>query len=249
MAGAQTLEEILAANPFAATQVVDGAASAPVDASPAGGPQERREALLKRAAVPRRYATKVRPNHRYDDLLDAGDGLYIVGQRGCGKTHMAWEVALGYLERHMHSNGYTHTFSRSVRVITANDLFEEVKATFDGEGSASAVLNRYATCDLLVLDDLGKEVPTPWVRSKLFQLVNKRYNDCKATIVTSQYDLERFTSRMGRGGGEDDAAAIRSRLIEMCTQVVMRGGDRRLGLSPSSPKQEPQEPDGKGAAR
>lgn len=83
---------------------------------------------------------------------------------------------------------------------------------------------------LAVLDDLGKEVPTDWVRSKLFQIVNRRYNDRKATVVTSQYRPDQFVARMG-ARGRDDAVAIRSRLAEMCYLVEMEGRDRRSAVS------------------
>lgn len=188
------------------------------------------KALLKRAKVPARYAGRISPCHAYDKLFEDGDGLYIVGGTGTGKTHLAWCVVLGYLENHVRPNGTGYYFSKKVCLVTVSDLMDDIKGAFNDERSATEVLGRYSKYDLLVLDDLGKEVPTDWVRSKLFQIVNRRYNDRKATVVTSQYRPDQFVARMG-ARGRDDAVAIRSRLAEMCYLVEMEGRDRRSAIS------------------
>lgn len=185
-------------------------------------------ALLKKSGIPRRYAAKAVPTDRYNRLLDGGQGLYIVGGTGCGKTHLSWEILLGYLRSHMAKTPYGYRFDRTARLIPADDLLEEIRSTYDGDGSSSEVIAKYSNCDLLVLDDFGKEAPSSWTRAKLFAVINHRYNDCKATVVTSQYTPDRLVERLGRGGGADDAEAIRSRLREMCVQVPMKGGDRRI---------------------
>jgi DNA replication protein DnaC len=75
--------------------------------------------------------------------------------------------------------------------------------------------------DVLVLDELGATVPTDWVRDTMYQIINKRYNDNKLTIFTTNYldknkELEeRITYR------------LRSRLFEMCANVVIDGEDYR----------------------
>ena len=40
---------------------------------------------------------------------------------------------------------------------------------------------------MLVLDELGATVPTDWVRDTMYQIINKRYNDNKLTIFTTNY--------------------------------------------------------------
>lgn len=216
----------------------EASAPSPVEIAPESVPVElsapdRLALLIDKAKVWPRYAGKVVPNPSFNEMLDKGVGLYYVGGRGCGKTHSAWEVCLGYLDAHMTVYPYGARFTSRVFMMPCDEMLEEIRATFDGEGSSSEVIMRYAKAGLLVIDDLGKEVPTEWVRSKLFQIVNYRYNNMLPTIITSQYSPETLVERFARRGGRDDAEAICSRLHEMCFMVPMTSRDRRRDLAPA----------------
>jgi len=56
-------------------------------------------------------------------------------------------------------------------------MMNRLKATFSPNSPVS--LDRrfeaYRTAPLLVLDDLGTQQMTPWVKEKLYQLINYRY--------------------------------------------------------------------------
>ena len=49
---------------------------------------------------------------------------------------------------------------------------------------------------LLILDDLGAESAAPWVREKLYQLVNHRYSYRLTTVVTSNLKPEAIEPRI-----------------------------------------------------
>jgi DNA replication protein DnaC len=77
-----------------------------------------------------------------------------------------------------------------------------------------------------VLDELGASKPTEWVKDTMTHIINKRYNDRKVTIFTSNYldtkvtpNDETLTERVG--------ARLRSRLHEMCKMIVLTGDDYR----------------------
>lgn len=63
-----------------------------------------------------------------------------------------------------------------VAFTTAKGMLERVKATFD-EGGTEAAVARYAKCDVLVLDDLGKEDATEWSVGTVFSVLDARYED------------------------------------------------------------------------
>jgi DNA replication protein DnaC len=64
----------------------------------------------------------------------------------------------------------------------------------------------------------------------MYQIINKRYNDKKLTIFTTNYSDARRSDK--EQVLEDRIGTrLRSRLYEMCSKVVMDGGDyRRFGL-------------------
>jgi DNA replication protein DnaC len=65
----------------------------------------------------------------------------------------------------------------------------------------------------------------------MYQIINKRYNDNRLTIFTTNYADERRSDK--EQVLEDRIGArLRSRLYEMCRKVVIDGGDyRRFGLN------------------
>ena len=83
--------------------------------------------------------------------------------------------------------------------------------------------------DVLVLDELGATVPTDWVRDTMYQIINKRYNDRKLTIFTTNY----LDARSEKTQILEDriGTRLRSRLYEMCTKVVIDGEDYRRHMS------------------
>lgn len=198
--------------------------------------EERKRAEAERSAEAARrddldrYLRSGAPKRYYDAQVDIdvvfryirsfrgsrGAGLYIQGAVGRGKTYAASAIAHEFLR-----SGYNVVFA------TSKGMLEAVKATFDGGGSAKDAIARYAKCDLLVLDDLGKEDATEWSVGTVFSVLNTRYEDMRPTIITSNYRLDELARRVGRRGESVTAAAIASRIAQTCTAVTLGGPDRR----------------------
>lgn len=110
----------------------------------------------------------------------------------------------------------------SAKLVTAKDLLDTVR---EGYGTGDSDVIRFARrYDLLALDDLGLERPTPWVMETLSGLIDSRVKDGLPTIVTSNYAL----GELGRLWGGIEGARLVSRLGGACEPVEMAGGDRRL---------------------
>ena len=106
------------------------------------------------------------------------------------------------------------------------DLLERIKRTYsqthENEG---AVLNLYKTVPLLVIDDIGKEPPTEWAISTIYNIINGRYEAYLPTIVTTNYSTDDLIARMTPRETKDDttARATIDRLMEMCRGVTLAG--------------------------
>jgi len=110
--------------------------------------------------------------------------LYISGPFGTGKTGLAVCVLRARLQQGMPALFWT-----------LPDLLTRIKATYDAkrEESENALIDQLGSVNLLVLDDLGTEKPSDWQREKLYQIVNRRMNDDRETVFTSNmtpFELE-----------------------------------------------------------
>lgn len=143
-------------------------------------------------------------------------GLYYHGGFGTGKTFLATLLGKEWLLR-----------GKSVIFGDVPKLLDEIKRTFnDPAQSSQAVLDKYAACDLLIMDDLGTGYMTAWNVGVLYQIINDRYNANKLLIVTSNYSMAELEAKLKK---LDDIAAGRivSRLKEMCLVGKLGGKDRR----------------------
>ena len=168
-----------------------------------------------KAGIPRRYLDAEWEGGSLFHEVAAGKSVYIYGPNGTGKTTFACAMAKMLIDM-----GLLVRFENSKQVIT------EIQETFSGK--QTDVLDRCYACRVLVLDDLGKEQPTPYSLSMLYQVIDTRYAAGKPTVVTSNFSRGALVNRWERADLET-AEAIVSRLCEDCETVEMGGEDRRLG--------------------
>lgn len=103
---------------------------------------------------------------------------------------------------------------------------DRIKRTYSTTGgSESDVLRIYKTVPLLVIDDIGKEPPTEWAISTVYNIINGRYEAYLPTIVTTNYDTEALIDRMTPRESHDSmtARATIDRLMEMCRGIALTG--------------------------
>lgn len=178
---------------------------------------EQIKAATERAGVPIRFQA-VPPSKELPKELQAGGGVYIQGRVGVGKTWTACAMLRGWLEQNP---------TRSARFVSSIALLTAIRSTFDGAGSEGGILAEYQTAGLLVIDDLGKEVPTSWALSKVFELVDSRWANVRPTIITTQFAPSKLAARFAERGDLETAQAIVSRLVDNAKPIKINGRDRR----------------------
>ena len=158
----------------------------------------------------------------FPQRAERGEGLYIEGTYGTGKTHLAAAIALQLI-------------GCGVPVVckTSGDLLADIKEAFDNSDATEyEILKAYKTVDLLIVDDLGKEQCTDWSVSTLYSILNDRYEDMKPTIITTNYNADELVRALTpKGGDGTKARAIISRLREVSTVITMAWPDYRTGGS------------------
>lgn len=120
-------------------------------------------------------------------FAETPDGwLLLEGGYGCGKTHLA--AAIGNA-RIGHGD--------EVLFVTSPDLLDHLRGSYgDSSQGYDDTFEKLKGVTLLILDDLGVENPSPWAKEKLFQLLNHRYTQRLATVITTNAELERLDPRL-----------------------------------------------------
>ena len=149
----------------------------------------------------------------YADTFDKnnGQGLLFIGTCGTGKTHLAAAI----------TNHIITEFGIPVKFGSFVDLLGDIKSTWNKESEQNEddMIRSLLEIDLLVLDDIGKEKSGEWSNSILYRVINRRYENYKATIITSNLTVKELEKEIG------DATV--SRIIEMCDGIKMNGEDVR----------------------
>lgn len=116
----------------------------------------------------------------------AGEGNFILtGTTGLGKTHLSTSVAKAVIHC-----GY------SVVYTTADEFFGAFQAQRFGSGHAGdGTTERFEKCDLLIIDDLGTEVTNKFVISCLYNVINSRINNARATLISTNLDGRELQDR------------------------------------------------------
>ena len=113
--------------------------------------------------------------------------LVLQGGFASGKTHLAAAIA----------NFRLDTAAQPLFIMVP-DLMDHLRSTFNPDSSVSydRRFDEIKTTPLLVLDDLGTESMTPWVKEKLYQLFNYRYNASLPTVITTTDKLSEVDPRL-----------------------------------------------------
>ena len=142
------------------------------------------------------------------------NNLFLSGAPGLGKTFLSACIA-----RTVSENGFSVVYDTAVNIFSR---FEDRKFSRDAEDTREArdETRRYLSCDLLILDDLGSEMTTPFVQSALYTLINSRLTADRRTVISSNLSMEDVRRRY--------APQIASRLEGEYRVLPFFGEDIRL---------------------
>ncbi len=141
---------------------------------------------------------------------EKSENLLLSGNPGLGKTFLSACIARTVADR-----GY------SVAYETAGHLFTKMeRAKFGGDEECRRECENFTRCDLLILDDLGTEMPGQFTNVALYSLINDRLLAGKPTIISTNLTTEDIGKRY--------TPQIASRLRGSYRRVPFVGDDIRM---------------------
>ena len=116
--------------------------------------------------------------------MNAGNLLFI-GGTGLGKTFLSACIARVVSDR-----------GNSVTYESAPHLFGKLEqARFSGDEEAKKESAKMMDCDLLIIDDLGTEMPSQFVTAALYSLVNDRLLSVKPMVISTNLNVDEIGKR------------------------------------------------------
>lgn len=134
-----------------------------------------------RAAIAKKAAVNFVMN--YETFEKKGKGLYFYSYvKGSGKTRLA--VSIG--------NALIATKKAAVKFTTTLDLLHEIKKSYDKETlyTQSQIIEALTNVQCLILDDIGVEKQSEWVKEIFYSLIDHRMTKKKVTIFTSNVKID-----------------------------------------------------------
>jgi DNA replication protein DnaC len=149
----------------------------------------------------------------WEENREFGKGLYFCGGVGTGKTHLAVAVMNELMQRKRVPSLF----------VTVPEFLDNLREAYMIPGrDLDEWMDTVKNADLLVLDDLGSERPTEWVRERLFVIVNHRYREALPTLFTSNIGPRDLATQLGE--------RTASRIIAMCDWISLEGDDYRESI-------------------
>lgn len=141
--------------------------------------------------------------------LDKGN-LLFVGGTGLGKTFLSACIATSATEQ-----GF------SVDYEPAGHLFQKLERNrFSPTPETAAAVSRLEACDLLIVDDLGTELPGNFVTAALYNLLNDRLLAGKPMVISTNLTMDEVAGRY--------SPQIASRLQGSFQRLTFLGQDIRI---------------------
>ena len=149
-----------------------------------------------------------------NSFSDRSMNLMFQGGTGLGKTFLSACIA-----RVVAGNGHSVCYDTASSALEA---FETKKFSRDAQTAENAAVkvDRMLDCELMILDDLGTEMPTPMSVSALYTLINTRLVNGRKTVISTNLTDAELSKRYN--------PQICSRLEGEFTKLPFFGSDIRL---------------------
>lgn len=157
------------------------------------------------------------------EALEHGYGMYLYGDSGTGKTHLTACMCNELINQYQQCL-FTNFF----------EISKLIRSTWKKNTDAENIIKKICDVDFLFIDDLGTEKlqkngEDNWLQEQVFDIINKRYNNKKPTIFSSNHSLNELITERGMMQKTVD------RINEMSTAIIkLTGTSYRMKNKPKN---------------
>ena len=119
-----------------------------------------------------------------EDAVRGGRSMIFCGPVGTGKTFAASQIVMASIAAGV-----------DVEFVDVAELVDEIRASSHDHGTTIEIIERLRQRQLLILDDLAVERPTPIVLTDLCRILGWRWKDDRQTIVTTNLGSKEIGER------------------------------------------------------
>lgn len=158
----------------------------------------------------------------WDKIKEEGQGIYLYGDYGTGKTHLTACIGKELL-------------SKNIPVVFTSfiEISKQLRDIYSNAGheTESSLIYKLTNVDLLVIDDIGAEIVKKngqdnFMQEKIYDIVNRRYYNKKPIIFSSNYSIAELLENRGLEQRTVD------RIAEMSTvRLKLEGESYRMTLA------------------
>ncbi|HZG16329.1 MAG TPA: primosomal protein DnaI [Candidatus Bathyarchaeia archaeon] len=136
-------------------------------------------------------------------------GIYLHGPFGVGKSYL-----MGAVARELSSRGVASL------MVYVPDFVREIKESIQDNSYANK-LELLKDIPVLILDDIGAESLTPWIRDEILGVIlHHRVNNHLPTLYTSNYSLEELEDHLSISNGNRIEVTKARRILERIRHYV-----------------------------
>lgn len=150
----------------------------------------------------------------------ANKGLYLYGHFGVGKTYLMAFLANLLSKTHQLSTTMLHYPTFTVDIKNAI-----------GDGSVKEKIDAIKKVDVLILDDIGAEQHSSWVRDDVLQVIlQHRMQEDLPTFFTSNFSFSDLERHFAEGRTKDEtwqAKRVMERIRYLAVELQLKGVNRR----------------------
>ena len=111
--------------------------------------------------------------------------MMFVGGTGLGKTFLSACIANAVVDR-----GYSVAYESAPRLFSKLE-----KDRFDHNEESREETANIRNCDLLIIDDLGTELPGQFVTAALYELLTERLTEGRAVLISTNLNVDEMAKR------------------------------------------------------